>query len=155
MIGKGQVRSEANRPGPSDRGLLGRAVPRLRILVVDDETAIRHALRRALRPHLVLEADGYEQAEALMRAQSLDLVISDYRMPGRNGAAVLQMAEQTHPMALRIMLSGSEPNDLVDLIERGIVQRFISKPGHQELMEELASFVGARAAPGNCARRTP
>jgi DNA-binding NtrC family response regulator len=146
------MRSAANQPWLSEQGLPGRSAPRLRILVVDDETAIRHALRRALRPHLVFEANGYEEAEALMRAQSLDLVISDYRMPGRNGAAVLQMAEQTQPMALRIMLSGSEPNDLVDLIERGIVQRFISKPGHQELMEELTSFVGARTAPGNCAR---
>jgi two-component system, probable response regulator PhcQ len=154
MIGWEQVRSEANRPGHSDGGLLGRAVPRLRILVVDDETAIRHALRRALRPHLVLEADGYEQAQALIRAQSLDLVISDYRMPGRNGAAVLQMAEQNQPMAHRIMLSGSEPNDLVVLLQRGIVQRFISKPGHEELMEELASLAEARAASRNCARRT-
>mgnify|MGYP006166685855 CR=1 FL=1 len=63
------------------------------ILLVDDEESILNSLRRLLRGQpfdVVLAGSGAEALE-VMAAQPIDLVMSDARMPGMDGAQLLQL----------------------------------------------------------------
>jgi putative nucleotidyltransferase with HDIG domain len=81
-----------------------------RILFVDDETSILEGLKRMLRPmrsewEMSFEP-GAEAALALLETQPCDVIISDMRMPGMDGAALLEVVREKYPNILRIILSG-------------------------------------------------
>ena len=79
-----------------------------RILVVDDDAAIRELL------HFVLEEEGYEVIEAVDGAEGLqryqveptDLVITDLKMPGMDGLELLQALWHVVPKPALIAISG-------------------------------------------------
>ena len=81
-----------------------------RILFVDDEMGILDGLRRMLRPHRkeweMEFAPGPEAALEMMQATPFDVVVSDMKMPGMDGAALLEVAREKYPSMLRIILSG-------------------------------------------------
>jgi len=124
-----------------------------RMLVLDDEPAVLAALRRSLRaafPDQPVEIESFDDPEAaLLRAgeQDFDVVISDYRMPGLNGADVLQMMKGLQPRAVRIVLSASTASaDILDSVNRAEVFRFLSKPWkHDELVATVRSAFARRA----------
>jgi CheY-like chemotaxis protein len=69
------------------------------ILCVDDEPFILTALQRLLRTsgHKVLTADSGEAALVLMGTESIDLLISDMRMPVMSGADLMQKVRARWP----------------------------------------------------------
>jgi CheY-like chemotaxis protein len=81
---------------------------RPRVLIVDDEDAIRFALRRTLR------GEGYDllfaahplEAIPLLESGPVDLIISDNIMPNLSGVEFLRLAREHFPLALRMMLTG-------------------------------------------------
>lgn len=81
-----------------------------RILFVDDEPKVLEALQRTLRAQRheweVAFASGGEAALTMLAAAPFDVVVSDMRMPGVDGAALLDMVRQQYPSILRIILSG-------------------------------------------------
>ena len=81
-----------------------------RILFVDDEVGILDGLRRMLRPHRkewdMEFAPGPEVALEMMQATPFDVIVSDMRMPGMDGAALLEVVREKYPSMLRIILSG-------------------------------------------------
>ena len=81
-----------------------------RLLFVDDEPKILDGLRRMLRPQRnvwnVEFASGAEEALAKLEAGSFDVIVSDMRMPGMDGATLLKVVSEKHPHILRIVLSG-------------------------------------------------
>lgn len=83
------------------------------VLVVDDETAIRRVVRRALERDgaEVLEAEGGETALALLQgdADQVDLVITDLTMPGIGGLAVAEVLSVFRPELRVIAMSGNPP----------------------------------------------
>ena len=104
---------------------------RLRILFVDDEVRVLEGLRRLLRPmrskwDIVVAANAQEALGVLAR-QVVDIVVSDMRMPGMDGAALLTEVRQRHPGTMRIMLSGQSDRE-ADLLLTGPVQQFLRKP---------------------------
>jgi DNA-binding NtrC family response regulator len=110
-----------------------------RILILDDETAVLNALRRTLRSAFPLEGvviETFDEPEsAVHRAseQDFDVVISDYRMPGLNGADVLQLVKGLQPDAVRIVVSAStESSDIIAAVNRAEVFRYLAKPWQQE-----------------------
>jgi HD-like signal output (HDOD) protein len=114
---------EQPRPGP---------VPQTAtVLFVDDEPAVLSALRRVLRferpTWRAVFAEGGEQALTLLADQPIDVIVSDVRMPGMNGAELLEVARCRHPAVARLILSGYADHDLV--IEAvGPTQQFLCKP---------------------------
>jgi DNA-binding response OmpR family regulator len=70
-----------------------RALPPLRVLVVDDDEEMRSMLRRSLEfeGHHVTERDRGTQVLKTLRESAFDLVILDNRMPGLNGLDLLPM----------------------------------------------------------------
>ncbi len=78
-----------------------------RVMVVDDEQEVREALEDELS--LFFEVEAYGNAkEALkrLRERRFDALISDVRMPGTDGVALLQEAAQVDPSMVRVFLTG-------------------------------------------------
>ncbi|GHB03228.1 HD domain-containing phosphohydrolase [Modicisalibacter luteus] len=101
------------------------------LLLVDDEENILRSLRRVLRnePYTLLTANGGEQALDLMKAQHVDLVVSDARMPGMDGATLLAEIQQHWPDCLSILLTGyADISTTIRAINEGQIYRYISKP---------------------------
>jgi len=110
-----------------------------RILILDDEPSVLAALRRTLRaafPQDDVVIEAFDEPElAVHRAgeQDFDVVISDYRMPGLNGADVLQLVKGLQPDAIRIVVSATtEILDIVAAVNRAEVFRYLAKPWQQE-----------------------
>lgn len=80
------------------------------VLFVDDEPNVLDALRVALRPRRkawrMLFAGSGQEAMKVLDAEHLDVVVSDLRMPGIDGAQVLKAAQERQPWAARVVLSG-------------------------------------------------
>lgn len=105
------------------------------VLLVDDEQTILNSLARLLgeQPYEVLLANSGEQALAIMAERSVDLIVSDARMPGMDGAALLARVYSLYPDTTRIILSGhAELDTLVNAINEGHVHRYIAKPWTNE-----------------------
>ncbi|MBI6953993.1 HD domain-containing phosphohydrolase [Pseudomonas sp. CCOS 191] len=107
------------------------------VLLVDDEEPILNSLRRLLRgqPYDLLLATSGEQALALMAEHPADLVMSDARMPGMDGATLLAQVHQRHPASVRIMLTGyADPGAIIKAVNDGRIHRYISKPWNDDEM---------------------
>lgn len=108
------------------------------LLFVDDEPAILSALRRLFRPlgHRLLLAESGEAALQVLAQEKVDLVLSDMRMPGMDGAQLLQSVCQGWPDVARLLLTGyADIGSIVAAINQGEIQRYIAKPwDDQELL---------------------
>jgi len=80
-----------------------------RILVVDDEAAIRLTMNMLLRRsgYAVTTAESGEQALALITEQPFDLLLLDLKMPGVTGLEVAERAKDIQPAAAILFLTGS------------------------------------------------
>jgi len=88
----------------------GGSLAGLRVLLVDDEPAVRRPLGRFLKQRgaLVREAADGSEALALLGAEPSDLVVADLRMPGMDGAALYRALRERDPRVAErmIFLSG-------------------------------------------------
>ena len=101
------------------------------LLLVDDEANILNALRRLFRPHgyRVLTAESGAAGLELMSSESVDLVISDMRMPQMNGAEFLERVQTEHPDVVRILLTGyADLDSTIAAINHGGIYRYLAKP---------------------------
>src|SRR5471030_1139844 len=101
------------------------------LLCVDDEPNILSALRRLFRArgYRVLLAEGGAEGLRILEQESVDLVISDMRMPEMDGARFLAQVRQRWPDTLRLLLTGySDIQSIQDAINCGEIYRYITKP---------------------------
>ena len=84
------------------------SAPSATVLFVDDEPSVLSALRRLFRPqgYKVLMAEGGKAGLAVLAQETVDLVISDMRMPEMDGVQFLEQVRQRWPHAVRVMLTG-------------------------------------------------
>ncbi|MES2205230.1 MAG: HD domain-containing phosphohydrolase [Pseudomonadota bacterium] len=109
------------------------------ILLVDDETNILSAINRFLKPkgYRILMANDAIKALEVLEAEEVDLIISDMRMPGMNGAQLLNKVRENWPWVVRILLTGySDVASAITAINEGEIYRYIAKPwdDHEMLM---------------------
>jgi putative nucleotidyltransferase with HDIG domain len=101
------------------------------LLLVDDEPSVLSALRRLFRTqgYQVRQATSGAEGLTLLRDQPADLVISDMRMPGMDGALFLEQVRNGWPATARILLTGyADIGSTIAAINRGEVHRYIAKP---------------------------
>ena len=128
-----------------------------RILIVEDESIIRSALKRLLERHghEVSEAASVAEAETL-DPQRFSLVISDLRLPGEPGTA---MIERAAPVPVLIMTSYASMRSAVDALKQGAVD-YVAKPfDHAELLKTvdraLREHGGEPSAPDTAGEAAP
>jgi HD-like signal output (HDOD) protein/CheY-like chemotaxis protein len=102
-----------------------------RILFVDDEAHVLAGLQNMLRKErhvwdMVFTSSAANALEELAKGK-FDVIVSDMRMPGMDGAALLARVKDEHPSVARLVLSGHAERDAV---ERAIpvAHQFLSKP---------------------------
>ena len=108
------------------------------VLLVDDEESILNSLRRLLRsqPYDVVLATSGAQALEIMAARPIDLVMSDARMPGMDGATLLAEVHRLYPGTSRILLTGyADLTTIIKAINDGQIHRYISKPWNDEELQ--------------------
>ncbi len=101
------------------------------LLFVDDEANILSSLKRLFRPqgYRIFTAESGAQGLEIMARETIDLVISDMRMPEMNGAQFLERVREGWPEPVRILLTGyAEIGATIEAINKGHIYRYISKP---------------------------
>lgn len=104
---------------------------RYTILFVDDEESILSALRRGLfdEPYRCLFAVSGQQALAIFEQEEIAVIVSDMRMPGMDGLALLRKVKACSPRTIRIVLSGyTQLQQILTTINTAGVYKFITKP---------------------------
>jgi DNA-binding NtrC family response regulator len=101
-----------------------------RVLLVDDESSLRITLAANLEldGFEVVEADSGERALGLLRAGPFDLMLSDIRMSGINGAELFQRAKELHPEMPVVLMTAFALEDLVRGALQSGVFAVLSKP---------------------------
>ncbi|MEY3712244.1 MAG: hypothetical protein RL104_1027 [Bacteroidota bacterium] len=103
-----------------------------RILLVEDEKAIRNVLRNILLnedpKHEIDEAEDGDQAIAALEASSYDLVLCDIKMPKRDGLEVLAHAMKHYGDTPFVMISGHGDLDTAVGCIRSGAYDYIAKP---------------------------
>src|SRR5215210_5784733 len=100
------------------------------LLLVEDETPLRQAVAEQLsdRGYHVEQADSGEAALAKLTEFAFDIIITDLRLPGIDGAAVVEAAVERYPDIVAIVVTGyGTLKDAVEAIKRGAWD-FVSKP---------------------------
>ncbi|WP_454256096.1 sigma-54-dependent transcriptional regulator [Pseudomonas sp. Marseille-Q8238] len=110
------------------------------ILIVEDETIIRSALRRLLErnQYRVSEAGSVQEAQERYNIPDFDLVVSDLRLPGAPGTELIKLADGTPVL---IMTSYASLRSAVDSMKMGAVD-YIAKPfDHDEMLQAAARIL--------------
>jgi putative nucleotidyltransferase with HDIG domain len=102
-----------------------------RVLFVDDEAPLRQSLRRMsyfMRDEWEMEfAESGREALELLAHEAFDVVISDMRMPGMDGAQLLHEVRQHYPQMVRLILSGHSDYEMI-LRAVGQSHQYLAKP---------------------------
>jgi HD-like signal output (HDOD) protein len=107
------------------------------ILFVDDEPRFLEGLQRLLHAQRdeweIACAPSGETALALMQASSFDVIVSDMRMPGMDGAALLALVRERHPHIVRIILSAHAELSTA-LRVAPVAHQFLAKPCDAQML---------------------
>lgn len=106
-----------------------------RLLFVDDEPKILSALKRVFaRENYELHfAASAQEALEVLKQQPVELIMTDFMMPGMNGAELLKAVREGWPHTIRLMLTGHANTDAVmGSIKEGAVYRFLLKPWNED-----------------------
>ena len=87
----------------------------------------------------VLTASSGQEGLDLLALNSVEVIISDQRMPGMSGTEFLNAVKQLYPNTVRIILSGyTDLKVVTDSVNRGAVFKFLTKPwDDQQLREQV------------------
>lgn len=102
------------------------------ILYVDDEEQALKYFKRSFEDNFkILTAPSADIAESLVNSgtETIGIVISDQRMPGRTGASLLSALRKSHPQIVRLVTTAySDLESAIDAVNSGEVLRYIVKP---------------------------
>lgn len=111
------------------------------LLIVDDEPNVLKSLKRLLldTDYRIFTAESGEEGLKVFEENEINVVISDYRMPGMNGVEFLSRVKEKSPDTIRLILSGyADAVAIVDAINEGQIYRYITKPWNdQELLTTI------------------
>jgi CheY-like chemotaxis protein len=90
--------------------------------------------------------DGKAALERL-QTESVDVVVTDLRMPRMDGAELYRRIKHRHPdLEPRVLLLSGDPSQLGELMETAVAERVVPKPvAMVELVKRIADLASARS----------
>ncbi|MDD5775298.1 MAG: response regulator, partial [Candidatus Omnitrophica bacterium] len=117
----------------------------MKILIIDDEEGVRISLQKLLTRsgyEVLLAERGAKGIEVVRQfPEDIDVVISDFKMPGMDGLETLAEIARINPDIIRIILTGYATLDrAIDAVNMGI-DGFLTKPfDNKELRTRIREF---------------
>ncbi len=107
------------------------SIAKTRILFVDDEPSMVRVLKMGMRSMSnewdMQFVEGGEAALELVKKENFDVIVTDMRMAGINGAQLLNHVLRHNPETVRIILSGyADLSEVVSCV--GLTHQFLTKP---------------------------
>lgn len=118
------------------------------ILIVEDETIIRSALRRLLEKndYDVADAESVSEATSRYNLKDFNLIITDLRLPGAPGTDLIELAGN---VPVLIMTSYASLRSAVDAMKMGAVD-YIAKPfDHDEMLNAVHNILAHKQSPAS------
>lgn len=102
----------------------------LKTLLVDDDEFVRDSFRLMFESKdcFLLGVETAEEAIEVLRWQSYDIIITDYKLPGMNGLEFCRQIQKTHPRAKTILITAYGSQTLRDDASEIGVNELIEKP---------------------------
>lgn len=100
------------------------------VMVADDEALARHSLAEALQEegYLVCEAADGNAALQLLEEREIDVILSDLKMPGLDGLAILQKVRELYPQTMVLLMTAyASVETVIDALRLG-AQDYLLKP---------------------------
>lgn len=122
------------------------------VLIVDDEPEILVTLEASFRRHLpqvqVYTALGSAPAVRVLEERHVDVIISDYRMPGMPGIELLALAQRLRPAVMGVMMTAFPEIDVaIRGVNERLIHRFLTKPFKgREVVDAVSALLEQRRA---------
>jgi DNA-binding NtrC family response regulator len=131
-------RREARTPVPST------------ILICDDDSDVRSAMRRTLRGYEIAEAANPREALDVLKTRRFDAIVSDYSMgTDRDGLDLLNHIRLLYPDMVRFLVTANHDVEIVvRAVNEGAVDRYFLKPWSDSKLRAALAIVLASRHPG-------
>lgn len=111
------------------------------LLLVDDEPLILQSLSILFDDYTVFTAESGADALEILKQNTIDVVVSDQRMPQMSGVDFLRFAKEISPNTIRILMTGyADLQAVIDSVNVGEIFRYINKPWNAEKLKETIRF---------------
>jgi two-component system KDP operon response regulator KdpE len=113
------------------------------ILVVDDDENLRRVVSDALRndSHGVRTAAGGQEALSILEDHPIDLVVTDFAMPGMDGLALIQHIRSQSSVPVLVLTVRSEEREKVRLLDAGADDYVVKPFGVSELLARVRALL--------------
>jgi response regulator RpfG family c-di-GMP phosphodiesterase len=119
------------KPTDEDNQLIFHPDEKIRLMLVDDEEAILRSLQRVFRgkPFEVNTFTSAVDALEFLKTNTIDVIVSDMRMPVMDGLEFLTRVSEMYPSITRLVLSGyADLESVLDVVNKVKIYSFITKP---------------------------
>jgi response regulator RpfG family c-di-GMP phosphodiesterase len=110
---------------------------KISILYVDDEMNNLISFKAVFRiKYNILTAISGEEAIKILRNNTVNIIITDQRMPQMTGVEFLESILNEYPDPIRILLTGyADMNAVIDAVNKGKIFHYLSKPWNEEELD--------------------
>lgn len=113
-------------------------IKEMKILLIDDDEWIRDSLSMFFEnegcPLITLETA--EEGMEILKRQSYEIIIADYRLPGMDGLEFFRQIQKSHPGALKILITAYGNKDVFSEAKKIGIQALINKPFTIKIIED-------------------
>lgn len=113
----------------------------MKILLIDDDEWIRDSLGLYFEDEgcQLLALETAEEGIEALKKQNYDIIVTDYRLPGMDGLEFLKRIQDSHPQAIKILITAYGSEEVVSKAMRIGIHDFIDKPFTAKTIEESLS----------------
>lgn len=106
------------------------------ILVVDDDLDLLEIIKDSIEDYFekVITIDSAIKAFDVLKTNSIDCIVTDYRMPQMDGLQFIDELKKTHPQIPVILLTGNGSNpEVLEAVEKGVFD-YLDKPFRAQVL---------------------